>query len=95
MSRTLVRTFVCIMILTVAGQAVQLRRVDHRPVTQVELHGSRLVPFLQETRRESPLSYDSALLNLTRIRDDESERRYRPEERVVAEALIARLTGTE
>ena len=95
MSRALVRTFVGLLLLTIAGQGVLLRSVDHPAVTRVELHESRLVLFLQEIRRESPLVYDSALLNLTRIRDDDSEQRFRPEERVVAGALIARLTGAD
>jgi hypothetical protein len=83
------------MLVTVVGQEVRLRAYVRRPVTQVDLHESRLVPFLQEIRRDSPLTYDSILLNLSRIRDASPPDRYRPEERRVAQVLIARLTGAE
>lgn len=95
MNRALLRAFLAIMLLTVAGQAVKLRGVEQRPVTRVDLYDSRLVPFLQETRRDSPVTYDSILLNLSRIRADDPHGQYRPEERVVAETLISRLTRTD
>lgn len=95
MSRSLVAAFVGIMLFTVLGQAVELRGARSRSVTRVELHESRLVPFLQEIRRDAPLTYDSIVLNLHRILDERSRERYRPEERVVAQALLARLTGED
>jgi hypothetical protein len=94
-NRHLLAAFVGVMLVTVTGQALKLRQYVHRPVTQVELHESRLVLFLQEIRGESPLTYDSILLNLSRIRDAQPEDRYRLEERLVAKALIARLEGRD
>lgn len=95
MNRYLVGAFFGIMLFTVAGQAVKLRQYERRPVAQVDLYESRLVPFLQEIRGDSPLVYDSILLNLSRIRDANPQDRYRPEERLVAEKLIARLSGAD
>ena len=96
MSRYLAFAFVGVMLVTVAGQALKLREYEHRPVTQIRLYESRLVPFLMEIRSDSPLTYDSVLLNLSRIRDANPQlQQYRLEERVVAQALIERLTGAD
>jgi hypothetical protein len=94
-SRHLIATFLGIMLVTVVGQAVRLREYERRPVSQIDLHESRLVPFLLEIRRESPLTYDSTLLNLSRIRDADREHQHQPEERVVAQTLIDRLTAAD
>ncbi len=95
MSRGLVVALLVVMLATVAGQAVKLRGIERAPITRVDLHESRLVAFLNEIRRDSPLTYDSTLLNLARVRDASPPERHRPEERLVAETLLARLTGED
>jgi hypothetical protein len=95
-SRYLAFAFVAVMLVTVAAQAVKLRAYERRPVTQISLHESRLVAFLLEIRGGNPLTYDSILLNLSRIRDASPQhQQYLLEERVVAEKLIGRLTGAD
>jgi hypothetical protein len=94
-NRALAWSLVVVMLLVVAGQAMQLQRASDRPVNQIELHDSRLVPFLQEIRSSNPDTYDSLLLNITRIRDGQAQvQNYQLEEQIVAERLIARLTGS-
>lgn len=96
MSRYLAFAFVGIMLFTVAGQVLKLRDYDRLPVTQINLHESRLVPFLLEIRGDNPIAYDSILLNLSRIRDaNPQHQQYLLVERVVAEKLLGRLTGAE
>ena len=95
MSRYLAYAFVAIMLFTVAGQAVKLQHYQPKPPTkiaQIALHESRLLAFLSEIRRDNRLTYDSIVLNISRIRDSQPQLQdYRLEERVVAEKLLARL----
>jgi hypothetical protein len=94
MNRRLAVALVLVMLGVVAGQAWWLSGREARPVTQIELHPSRLVAFLQEIRADNPLTYDSVLLNLTRLRDPQpGAQAVQPEEQVVAEQLLLRLTG--
>jgi hypothetical protein len=93
-SRRLALALIGVMLAMVIGQAVRLQGFPSQPVTEIQLHESRLVPFLQEIRHENPGTYDSILLNLARIRDGQAQvQDYQFEEAVVAEQLIARLTG--
>jgi hypothetical protein len=83
-----------VMLLVVSGQSVQLRGTQSQPVTEIVLHESRLVPFLQEIRSDSPNTYDSILLNIQRLRDGQAQgQAIELEEAVIAEQLMARLTG--
>lgn len=95
MNRMLAWSLVAVMLVVVVGQAIHLQGPTIQPVTQIELHDSRLVPFLQEIRSTNPETYDSVLLNLTRIRDGQAQvQNYQLEEQIVAERLIARLAGS-
>ncbi|HXC38591.1 MAG TPA: hypothetical protein VN667_06565 [Burkholderiales bacterium] len=81
-----------VMLLVVAAQAVKLRQYSAKPVNEITLQQSRLIPFLAEIRAGNPLTYDSTLLNLARIGDGQPQvQDYKLEERVVAEKLIGRL----
>ncbi len=92
MSRYLAYAFIGIMLFTVVGQAFKLRQYQHNPVTRIALHESRLLAFLLEIRGANPLTYDSIILNISRIRDAQPQLQdYRLEERVVAEKLLERL----
>jgi hypothetical protein len=83
-----------VMLMVVVGQAVQLRGYESQPVTEIQLHESRLVPFLQEIRSENPATYDSIVLNVARLRDGPAQGQdIQPEEAVIAEQLMARLSG--
>jgi hypothetical protein len=93
-SRTLAFALIGVMLMVVIGQALQLRGFESTPVTEIRLHESRLVPFLEAIRAENPDTYDSILLNLSRIRDGQPQvQDYQLEETVIAEQLILRLTG--
>ncbi len=95
MSRYLAYAFVAIMLFTVVGQAIKLQHYQPKPSTQIAqiaLYDSRLLAFLSEIRRDNRLTYDSVVLNISRIRDSPPQLQdYRLEERVVAEKLLARL----
>lgn len=92
MSRYLAYAFVAIMLFTVAAQAFKLRQYEPKPVEKVVLHESRLLPFLTEIRAGNRLTYDSTILNISRIRDSQPQLQdYRLEERVVAEKLLEQL----
>ena len=92
MNRGLALALICIMLAVVAGQAVQLQRLQTRPVTEIRLHESRLVTLLQEIRDTDPDTHDSLLLNLQRLRDGAAQgQALQLEEVVVAEQLLARL----
>ncbi len=92
MNRGLALALIGIMLAVVAGQAVQLQRLQPRPVTEIRLHESRLVTLLQEIRDADPDTHDSLLLNLQRLRDGAAQgQALQPEEVVVAEQLLARL----
>lgn len=94
MSRRLAFALLAVMLAVVIGQAVLLQRYSSRPVTQITLHDSRLVPFMQEIRAHNPATYDSLLLNLVRIRDARLQgQAVEDEEVLIAEQLIARLVG--
>lgn len=94
MNRLFALALVGVMLLVVSGQAVQLRGTQSQPVTEIVLHESRLVPFLQEIRSDNPNSYDSILLNIQRLRDGQAQgQAIELEEAVIAEQLMARLTG--
>ena len=94
MKRSLALALIGIMLCVVIGQSVQLHRAKPLPVAEIQLHDSRLVTFLQEIRRDDPDAYDSTLLNLARIRDGQAlGQELQLEEVVVAEQLLARLTG--
>jgi ribonuclease D len=94
MKRSLAMALVGIMLAVVIGQTIQLSGVKSKPVTEVTLHESRLIAFLQEIRRDNPDTVDSILLNLARIRDAQAQGQdVQLEEVVVAEQLLARLTG--
>lgn len=94
MNRHFALALVGVMLLVVSGQAVQLRGTQSHPVTEIVLHESRLVPFLQEIRSDNPNSYDSILLNIQRLRDGQAQgQAIELEEAVIAEQLMARLTG--
>ena len=94
MNRYFALALVGVMLLVVSGQAVQLRGTQSQPVTEIVLHESRLVPFLQEIRSDNPNTYDSILLNIQRLRDGQAQgQAIEPEEAVIAEQLMARLTG--
>lgn len=96
MNRYLAFGVVGVMLLVVAAQAVKLRQYSVKPITEISLRQSRLIPFLAEIRAGNPLTYDSTLLNLARIRDGQPQvQDYKLEERVVAEKLIARLTAAD
>ena len=96
MSRYLAYAFIVIMLCTVVGQAFKLQQYQHNPVTQITLHESRLLPFLSEIRADNPLTYDSILLNISRIRDSQPQLQdYLPEERVVAEKLLQYLGSAD
>jgi hypothetical protein len=93
-TRRLALALVGVMLAMVIGQEIRLQGVQRQPVTQIRLHESRLVAFLQEIRDENPNTYDSTLLNLARLRDAQAQvQDVRAEEAVVAEQLIMRLTG--
>jgi hypothetical protein len=93
-NRLFALALVGVMLLVVSGQAVQLRGPQSQPVTEIVLHESRLVPFLQEIRSDNPNSYDSILLNIQRLRDGQAQgQAIELEEVVIAEQLMARLTG--
>lgn len=92
MNRFLAFGVVGVMLLVVAAQAVKLRQYSAKPVNEITLQQSRLIPFLAEIRAGNPLTYDSTLLNLARIGDGQPQvQDYKLEERVVAEKLIGRL----
>lgn len=94
MSRSFALALIGIMLAVVLGQAVQLRGAKVQPVTDITLHESRLVTFLQEIRPSSPDTYDSILLNLTRLRDAQAlGQEVQLEEAVVAQQLLARIEG--
>lgn len=94
MNRHFALTLVGVMLLVVGGQAIQLLGTQSQPVTEIVLHESRLVPFLQEIRSDNPNSYDSILLNIQRLRDGQAQgQAIELEEAVIAEQLMARLTG--
>lgn len=99
MSRYLAYAFVAIMLFTVVGQAVKLQHYQPKPPTQISpiaLHDSRLLTFLSEIRRDNRLTYDSIVLNISRIRDSQPQLQdYRLEERVVAEKLLERLAKAD
>jgi hypothetical protein len=93
-NRLFALALVGVMLLVVSGQAVQLRSTQSQQVTEIVLHESRLVPFLEEIRSDNPNSYDSILLNIQRLRDGQSQgQAIELEEAVIAEQLMARLTG--
>jgi hypothetical protein len=92
MSRYLAYAFIAIMLFTVVGQAFKLQQIQPSPVTGITLHESRLLLFLSEIHGENRLTYDSIILNISRIRDSQPQLQdYRLEERVVAEKLLERL----
>ncbi len=92
MNRLFAVALVGVMLLVVIGQAVLLGRTQSQPVTQIPLHESRLVPFLQEIRGHNPATYDSTVLNLVRLRDGQAQgQNIAQEEAVVAEELLKRL----
>ena len=94
MNRYLAFAVVGVMLFVVAAQAVKLRQYSVQPVTEITLQQSRLIPFLAEIRGANPLTYDSTLLNLARIRDGQPQvQDYKLEERVVAEKLVERLAA--
>ncbi len=102
MNRKHAWVLLAVMLLVVAGQAVQLSRYEVKPVKQIQLHESRLLPFLREIRQHNPNSYDSTVLNLERIRDTHAQSQMQArapvqdiqlEEAVVVEQLLARLAG--
>jgi hypothetical protein len=85
---------VAIMLMVVVGQAWLLRGQVPVPVEQVQLHESRLLAFMQEIRQSNPVVYDSLHLNLRRLRDAQAQGAdVQVEEALVAEQLLARLTG--
>jgi hypothetical protein len=93
-NRHVALALVGVMLLVVSGQAVQLRGTQSQPVTEIVLYESRLVPFLQEIRSDNPNTYDSILLNIQRLRDGQAQgQAIELEEAVIAEQLMARLTG--
>ena len=92
MSRLLVYTFVGAMLLTVIGQAVKLRAHHRESVIEITLEQSRLIPFLAHIRDWSPHTYESILLNLSRIESAGREsKHYQFEEVIVAEKLMEHL----
>ena len=92
MTRLFAYAFVAAMLVAVIGQEFRLARSESRPVTEITLYESRLVPFLNEIRASNPATYDSILTNLGRIRTARrGPDRYTPEETVVAEMLLERL----
>ncbi|MCE2657284.1 MAG: hypothetical protein LW854_03425 [Rubrivivax sp.] len=94
MNRVLALAFLGVMLAVVLGQAAWLQAHHSRPVTQIELHPSRLVAFMVEIRAHDPQAHDSLLLNLVRLRDHQpGVQQVLQEEVVVAEQLIERLTG--
>lgn len=94
MSRGLAAALVLVMLLVVAGQALLLGRIQSQPVTQISLHESRLLMFLQEIRSHNPTTYDSTVLNLVRLRDGQAQgQNIAQEEAVVAEELLKRLAA--
>jgi hypothetical protein len=102
MNRQLAWALIAIMLLVVAGQALQLSRTRSHSVAQIQLNESRLLPLLQEIRKDNPNTYDSTVLNLQRIRDAHAQtpgqgqaHDIQLEEAVVAEHLLARLAGQQ
>ena len=102
MNRKLAWVLLAVMLLVVAGQAFQLSRYNSQAVKQIQLHESRLLPFLLEIRAANPNTYDSTVLNLERIRDAHAQSQMQArapvqdiqlEEAVVVEQLLARLAG--
>jgi hypothetical protein len=97
----IVAVMALVMALVVAGQAWWLHRLKAVAAAQpspsrVELHESRLLPFLQEIRAANPYTHDSVVLNLTRLRDGPSRGQdVTLEESLVAEQLLLRLKGAE
>lgn len=94
MSRRLAWALVAVMLAVVLAQGWLLSRQQPVPVTRIELHDSRLVPFLLEIREHSPATFDSIVLNLSRIRDGQPQvQDHLLEETVIAEQLLARLSA--
>jgi hypothetical protein len=94
MNRTLAWTLVLVMLAVVVGQEIKLAGLRAEPVTQITLHESRLLAFLQEIRSHDPLAYDSTVLNLRRLKEAQGQGRdIQAEELVVVEQLLTRLTG--
>lgn len=98
--RPLFLALLLVMALVVAGQAWWLSRLKAAAATQaaissVELHESRLLPFLREIRDANPYTHDSVVLNLTRLRDGPSRGQdVTLEESLVAEQLLLQLGAT-
>jgi hypothetical protein len=94
MNRLLALSVLGVMLAVVLGQAAWLSVRESRPVTQIELHPSRLVAFMAEIRAHDPQAHDSLLLNLMRLRDHQpGVQQVLQEEVVVADQLLQRLTG--
>ena len=94
MNRVLAYIFVLAMLITVMGQSIKLQSYDAKPVTEIRLHKSRLLPFLADIQTSHPHVYDSIVFNLSRIRPAKrGPERYRFEEILVAEKLLNQLTG--
>lgn len=92
MSRLLGYIFVSAMLLTVIGQAAKLRAHHQEPMTEIMLEESRLIPFLANIREWSPHTYESIVLNLSRIESaGKNSKDYQFEEVVVAEKLMQHL----
>ena len=73
MSRYLAYAFIAIMLFTVTAQAFKLRQYQPNAVPQIALHESRLLPFLAEIRADNQATYDSIVLNISRIRDSQPQ----------------------
>ena len=92
MNRLLGYILVSAMLLTVIGQAVKLRAHHRETVTEIRLEESRLIPFLADIREWSPHTYESIVLNLSRIESaGKDSNNYQFEEVIVAEKLMQHL----
>lgn len=92
MSRRAAAWVLGVMLAVVLAQGAWLQGRAAPPVTQIELHPSRLVAFLAEIRHTDPETHDSLVLNLQRLRDHQATGQdVLPEEAIVAEQLLRRL----
>lgn len=93
MNRTFAYLFVVAMLFTVIGQGIQLRSMAPQPITEIELHPSRLLPFLTTIQTSHPHIYDSIIFNLRRIQPaQQGHEGYKFEEILVAGKLLSQLT---